>query len=167
MKNVHSISLSFRLRLSLSVNVNSRMAIPPYTSHLNYHSAINIFYFDMSGQIAIELFSKQFRKFLNSWMAIRPYTSHWLFTLKLKCKRNLRHSKHTEKLVWTWTSYSDNDVVLSKSGIFFHIVLMMSHQSVCHHWHNVKLMLMVTLTGHSLHYSHRHHNGIMLNSNGG
>ena len=34
--NVHSVSLSFRLHLS----VNGRIAIQPYTSHLNYHLAI-------------------------------------------------------------------------------------------------------------------------------
>ena len=38
---------------------------------------INIFYFEMSGQIAIQLFSiKKARTFLNSQMAIRLYTSH-------------------------------------------------------------------------------------------
>ena len=55
---VHSVSLSFRLSLS----VNGRMAIWLYISHSNYHSAIqtqkyNIFYFEMSGLIAIQLFS--------------------------------------------------------------------------------------------------------------
>ena len=38
---------------------------------------IQIFYFEMSSQIAIQLFSiKKVRKFLNSQMAIRPYRSH-------------------------------------------------------------------------------------------
>ena len=36
---VHSVSLSFRLLLSLSVN--GQMAIQPYTSHSNYHLAID------------------------------------------------------------------------------------------------------------------------------
>ena len=38
---------------------------------------INNFYFEISGQIAIQPFSmKKVWKFLNSWMAIQPYTSH-------------------------------------------------------------------------------------------
>ena len=57
MKVVHSVSFSFHLRL---MSVNSQMAIWPYTSHSNYHSAIhtqniNIFYFEMSSQITIQL----------------------------------------------------------------------------------------------------------------
>ena len=42
--------------------LNSRKAIWPYTSHLNYYSAIRTpkykcFYFEMSGQIALQPFS--------------------------------------------------------------------------------------------------------------
>ena len=35
---LHSVSLGLRLRLSLSVN--GQMAIRPYITHFNYHSAI-------------------------------------------------------------------------------------------------------------------------------
>ena len=75
---VHSVSLSFRLRLSLSVN--GQMVIWLFISHLNYRSAIHTQkykYFEMSGQIAIQLLSiKKAQIFLNSQMAVQLYTSH-------------------------------------------------------------------------------------------
>ena len=56
---------------------------------------INIFYFEMSRQIAIWPFSikKKVQKFLNSQMTIQPYTSHSAVHTQLK--RNLRRSNHT------------------------------------------------------------------------
>ena len=110
LENVHSVSLSFCLRVSLSVN--GRMAIWLYASHLNYHSTIqpftlkniDIFYFEMSGQIAIQLFSiKKARQFLNSGMSIWPYISHLAIHTQTQTQTESeafkKHSKITKNVI--------------------------------------------------------------------
>ena len=97
---MHSVSLSFCLHLSLSVN--GWMAIQPCTSHSNYHSAIHTQKYNYFLFWNVSSFSIKRRE--NFWIAkwqfrrthvIRP------FTLKLKRKRNPRHSKHVHHVLFS------------------------------------------------------------------
>ena len=73
-----------------------RITIRPFTL-----KNINIFYFELSGQIAIRLFSiKKTRKFSTVKWQFGHTQVILPFTLKLKRKRNLRHSNHTSYRVF-------------------------------------------------------------------
>ena len=71
----------------------------------------NTFYFEISGQIAIQLFS--IKKHENFWAEEWQFSCTqviWPFTLKLKGKRNPRHSKHTKSIfrrfIMKWNKFS-------------------------------------------------------------